>query len=137
MKKIGILGVVLLGTALTACALTPQQKAVYAQDKAQKRLNFQVELAKQCDPVAAQLMAELPKTSQLNAQDRASFDKQYQSHVNNPTFQACYKMAFQTYEEKQQLNLQELEWNTNEGYFNNQPFNCEFDRPEGPFWGAC
>jgi rare lipoprotein A (peptidoglycan hydrolase) len=137
MKKLGLFGIALFTTVLTACALTPQQQAELAQEKAQKRLNFQVELAKQCDPVAAQLMAELPKISQLDAQARASFDQQYQARVNNATFQSCYKLAFQSYQEKQQLNLDQLEWDTNYGYFNNQPFNCEFNRPEGPFWGAC
>lgn len=143
-KKLGIFGAVLFGTVLTACALTPQQKAEYAQEKAQKRLNFQVALAKQCDPVAANLMAELPKISQLSAQDRASFDKQYQARVNNPTFQACYKLAFQSFQETQQINqenqqfnLEQMEWNTNDGFFNNQPFNCEFAPAEGPYWGAC
>lgn len=119
-----------LCAVLTSCAVTPQEKA-------QERLNFQVSLARQCDPIAADLMAKLPKISTLDKQQRASFDKEYQERVNNPTFQSCYNMAFKSYSEQQQLNLQQMEWDSEAGYFNNQPFNCEFYPPEGPYWGAC
>lgn len=137
MKKINLFGLAVACSVLTACATTPQEKAERAQERAQKRLNFQVSLARQCDPVAANLMAQLPQISTLDAQQRAAFDKQYQARVNNPTFQSCYNMAFKAYSEQQQLNLQEMQWNMDEGFFNNAPFNCEFSPPEGPYWGAC
>ncbi|MCX3072506.1 hypothetical protein [Providencia stuartii] len=119
-----------LCAVLTSCAVTPQEKA-------QERLNFQVSLARECDPIAADLMAELPKISTLDKQQRASFDKEYQERVNNPTFQSCYNMAFKSYSEQQQLNLQQMEWDSEAGFFNNPPFNCEFYPPEGSYWGAC
>ncbi len=130
MKKINLCGIAVISTILAACAITPQEKA-------QERLDFQVNLAQQCDPIAAELMAKLPKISTLDKQQRAAFDKEYQERVNNPTFQSCYNMAFKSYSEQQQLNLQQMEWNSEAGFFNNQPFNCEFYPPEGPYWGAC
>ena len=117
--------------------MTPEQKAQHAQEKAKKRLAFQVKMAQQCDPVAAKLMSQLPTISQLPPAQRTKFDQEYQARVNNPTFQSCYNMAFKAYNEQQQLNLEELEWDTGAGWFNNSPFNCEFARPEGPFWGVC
>lgn len=137
MKKLNLIFLASISTVLVACATTPQQKEARAEEKAHKRLELQVSIAKQCDPVAAQLMSELPNKSQLNPQQRAAFDKQYEARVNNPTFQSCYNMAFKAYNEQQQLNLEQLEWDTNGGWFNNSPFNCEFPRPEGPFWGGC
>ena len=121
----------------TSCAMSPQQKAERAQKKAQKRLELQVSMAQQCDPVAAKLMQQLPNISQLSADQRSKFDQQYQARVNNPTFQSCYNMAFKAYNEQKQLEMQNMEWESNAGWFNNAPYNCEFTQPGGPFWGAC
>lgn len=121
-----ILPIIIISTFITACTLTPQEQA-------QKKLSFQISLARQCDSVAAKLMAQLPKINTLNEQQRASFDKEYQERVNNPSFQSCYKKAFKSYE----IELQQIKWDTNAGFFNNKPFNCEFNPPTGPYWGAC
>lgn len=137
MNKLSVFGLIFSCTVLTACAITPQEKAAHAKEKAERRLALQVKMAEQCDPIAARLMQELPTASQMTPANRAKFNQQYQARVNNPTFKACYNMAFQSYNEQQQLNLEQLEWDTNAGWFNNAPFNCEFAQPEGPFWGAC
>ena len=137
MKRINLFCLTATCVFLAACAMTPEQKAERAQEKAKKRLALQVQMAQQCDPVAAKLMSQLPTISQLPPAQRTQFDQQYEARVNNPTFQSCYNMAFKAYNEQQQLNLAELEWDTDAGWFNNSPFNCEFPRPEGPFWRAC
>ena len=103
--------------------------------KSEKRLALQVQMAQQCDPVAAKLMSQLPTISQLPPAQRTQFDQQYEARVNNPTFQSCYNMAFKAYNEQQQLNLAELEWDTDAGWFYNSPFNCEFPRPEDTLAG--
>ena len=137
MNKLSVFGLVISCTVLTACATTPQQKTAHAQEKAERRLALQVKMAEQCDPVAAQLMQELPKVSQMTAANKVKFNQQYQARVNNPTFKACYNLAFENYNQQQQLEMQQMEWDTNAGWFNNEPFNCEFAQPMGPFWGAC
>ena len=137
MNKFSILSIVLSCMVLTACATTPQEKAAHAQEKAERRLALQVKMAQQCDPVAARLMQELPTVGQMSTADKTKFNQQYQARVNNPTFKACYNLAFENYNQQQQLEMQQMEWDTNAGWFNNEPFNCEFSQPMGPFWGAC
>ena len=71
-------------------------------------MKLQVSLAEQCDP-AAKLMAQLPTTGNMTAAQKAAFDKSYEAKVNSPVFQSCYKMAWQTYQEQNQLNLERQE----------------------------
>lgn len=137
MNKLSVFGLVFACTVFTACATTPQQKAVHEQEKAERRLALQVKIAQQCDPIAAQMMQELPKVAQMSASNKAKFNQQYQVRVNNPTFKACYNMAFQKYQQQQMQDINELQWDINAGWFNNAPFNCETTRPEGMFWGVC
>ena len=137
MNKLSAFGLVFSCTVLAACATTPQQKTAHAQEKAERRLALQVQMAKQCDPVAAAMMQELPKVAQMSAANKSAFNQKYQARVNNPTFKSCYNMAFEKYQQQQMQDINELQWNINAGWFNNEPFNCESMQPEGMFWGVC
>ncbi|MEG9475933.1 hypothetical protein QMO40_06185 [Mannheimia bovis] len=109
--KIAKLGLTLsLSFILTACALTPEQQAERRAKQVRAEQDLQVQLAKQCDVEAAELMHQQfnPPLSQTEKEE-AAFKKRYAEKVNDPMFQACYKMAWQNY--KSQLELEEMRWN--------------------------
>lgn len=120
-------------TLLSACSLTPAEKAEQAKENAEKLFNTQVSLAQQCDPQTALLMQQLPTINNLSAGDQAAFKKKYNAKINNSTFQACYRMAWQSYKEQNQLEIARMQewndqnelnwqWDWDNGYFVNQPF---------------
>lgn len=79
---------------LTACALTPEQRA--AQQAAEWRVQQQlaVSLAAQCDPAAARLMqAQMQADSAQNAAEAEA----YRQTVGNPVFQRCYQLAWENH----------------------------------------
>lgn len=92
---------------LTACALTPEQSAEREARRVREAQALQVALAKQCDAETAELMYEQfnPPVSQT-AKEEAAFKKRYIQKVNDPMFQACYKMATENY--KAQVELEEM-----------------------------
>ncbi|AWW34480.1 hypothetical protein CT138_06275 [Mannheimia varigena] len=109
--KIEKLGLTLsLSFILTACALTPGQQAERRAKQVRAEQDLQVQLAKQCDVEAAELMHQQfnPPLSQTKKEE-AVFKKRYAEKVNDPMFQACYKMAWQNY--KSQLEIEEIRWN--------------------------
>ncbi|TLU75995.1 hypothetical protein [Mannheimia varigena] len=109
--KIAKLGLTLsLSFILTACALTPEQQAERRAKQVRAEQDLQVQLAKQCDIEAAELMHQQfnPPLSQTKKEE-AVFKKRYAEKVNDPMFQACYKMAWQNY--KSQLEIEEIRWN--------------------------
>ncbi|AHG75299.1 hypothetical protein X808_7760 [Mannheimia varigena USDA-ARS-USMARC-1296] len=109
--KIAKLGLTLsLSFILTACALTPEQQAERRAKQVRAEQDLQVQLAKQCDIEAAELMHQQfnPPLSQTKKEE-AVFKKRYAEKVSDPMFQACYKMAWQNY--KSQLEIEEIRWN--------------------------
>ncbi|AHG79908.1 hypothetical protein X875_12900 [Mannheimia varigena USDA-ARS-USMARC-1388] len=109
--KIAKLGLFLsLSFILTACTLTPGQQAERRAKQVRAEQDLQVQLAKQCDVEAAELMHQQfnPPLSQTKKEE-AVFKKRYAEKVNDPMFQACYKMAWQNY--KSQLEIEEIRWN--------------------------
>lgn len=95
---------------LTACALTPQQQAERRAKQLRAEQELQVQLAKQCDVQTAELIFQQfnPPLSQT-AKEEAEFKKRYAEKVNDPMFQACYKLAWENY--KSQVELEEMRWN--------------------------
>lgn len=129
MKVLKISSLVAAIALLSACAQTPAEKAAEAKEHAQQLLQTQISLASQCDPQAAALMEELPTANSLSPAEKAIFEKEYVAKINNPTFQACYNMAWKSYREENQLKVaqmqewneaQELDWDN--GMFFNGPF---------------
>ncbi|HGO5814899.1 TPA: hypothetical protein ACK3JR_000751 [Mannheimia haemolytica] len=99
-----------LTVLLTACALTPQQQAERRAKQLRAEQELKVQLAKQCDVQTAELIFQQfnPPLSQT-AKEEAEFKKRYAEKVNDPMFQACYKLAWENY--KSQVELEEMRWN--------------------------
>lgn len=95
---------------LTACTLTPEQQAERRAKQLRAEQELQVQLAKQCDVQTAELIFQQfnPPLSQT-AKEEAEFKKRYAEKVNDPMFQACYKLAWENY--KSQVELEEMRWN--------------------------
>lgn len=101
MNKIILLIVAL---AVSGCALTPEQQAKRDAERKAYEQNLQVALASQCDKETAQLMRQKFDEIQLPSdKERQEFRLKYIDKVNDPMFQACYKMAWQSYVSQQQL----------------------------------
>lgn len=109
----------ILGTvfSLTACAFTPEQKAAQEAKRVRYEQALQVKLAAQCDSETAELLNQQfnPPLSQTDEQKQA-FEKRYTEKVNNPMFQACYKMALENYKAQE-----ELEYMRHRYYFDDFP----------------
>lgn len=103
---------------ITGCALTPEQQAQQEARRVKAAQDLQVTLAKQCDAETANLMYEQfnPPLSQT-AKEEAVFKKRYMQKVNDPMFQACYKMALENY--KAQTALEEMRYRY---YYDDRPF---------------
>lgn len=99
-----------LSFILTACIFTPEQQAERRAKQIRAEQDLQVQLAKKCDAETAELLYQQfnPPLSQTEKEE-AAFKKRYAKAVNDPMFQACYKMAWQNY--KSQLELEEIRWN--------------------------
>lgn len=89
---------------LSACSLTPEQQAVRAAKQLRAEQALQVKLARQCDIEAAELLQQQfnPPLSQTTVEKQA-FEKRYAEKINNPMFQACYKMAVENYKAQEEL----------------------------------
>ncbi|WP_373819486.1 hypothetical protein [Glaesserella sp.] len=92
------------GILLTACALTPEQKAEREAKRIRAEQELQVQLAKQCDPETAELIHEQynPPLSRTAAEEQR-FNQRYAEKVNNPVFQACYHLAWQNHKAQEEL----------------------------------
>lgn len=89
---------------LAACAITPEQKAQLIQEQKRQAQNLQIYLATQCDLETAELMREqFEQKNHLSQEDRQNFRLRYIEKINDPLFQACYKMAGQNYMTQQRL----------------------------------
>ncbi len=137
-KKINIALVFTL-IFLTACALTPEQKMAREKAKAEERMRIQLALARQCDPKTADLMAKLPQSWELSAEEKRVFDEEYNEKINNPIFQSCYKMAWQAY--INQANIELLEQRNMQmqmdNWFWNRPLRCRGWSNGQPYWFPC
>ncbi|ELV07601.1 Hypothetical protein F387_01405 [Wohlfahrtiimonas chitiniclastica SH04] len=125
MKILKFSSLLIAGAILSACATTPAEKA--AQQK--QLLDTQVSLAQQCNPKTAELMAQLPAAQNLPEAEKTAFEKAYVKQVNNPVFQACYKMAWTSYKEQNQLEIARMQawdaenaWDWDNGFFYNDPW---------------
>ena len=99
MKFLQTAAIVAAAAALAACAATPEQQAARAEAQKRREQNLQVALAAQCDRETADLMRRQFDRSNHGtptAADKA-FRLKYIDKVNDPMFQACYKMAWQNY----------------------------------------
>lgn len=101
IKKLFVITTVL---SLTACALTPEEKAEREAQRIRAEQQLQVNLAKQCDVETAELMNQKfnPPISQTD-EEKKVFEEKYAEKVNNEMFQACYKMALQNYKTQEEL----------------------------------
>lgn len=98
------LGLVVVSLLLSACALTPEQKAERAAAQKRHEQQLQVSLAAQCDLQTAALMQQnFSQPEFANEKARQNFRIRYVEKVNDPMFQACYKMAWQNYISQQRL----------------------------------
>ncbi|MDH2997386.1 hypothetical protein A1D22_00175 [Pasteurellaceae bacterium LFhippo2] len=98
--------------SLTACALTPEQKAQREAKRVRAEQALQVKLAKQCDAETADLLHQQfnPPLTARSEQAQKEFDKNYEEKVNNPVFQACYKMALQNYQAQEELQMMRMHY---------------------------
>lgn len=101
LSNLLILGAVF---SLTACAFTPEQKAAQEAKRVRYEQALQVKLAAQCDSETAELLNQQfnPPLSQT-AEEKQAFEKRYTEKINNPMFQACYKMALENYKAQEEL----------------------------------
>ncbi|QLB19216.1 hypothetical protein [Mannheimia granulomatis] len=108
MFKLGL--ILSLSLMLTACALTPEQQAERRAKQVRAEQDLQVKLAQQCDAETAELMHQQfnPPLSQTEKEEKI-FKKRYSEKVNDPIFQACYKIAWQNYIAQEEL--EQMRWN--------------------------
>lgn len=118
--KCSHLTTILVSLALTGCALTPAQKAQREAEKIKAQQLLSIELAKQCDAETASLMEQKlnPPVSQT-AEEKEKLDKAYAEKIQNPIFQACHKIAWDSY--KAQSEVEEMQ---------------QYYRFERPYWGS-
>ena len=118
--KYSHLTTILVSLALTGCALTPAQKAQREAEKIKAQQLLSIELAKQCDTETASLIEQKlnPPISQT-AEEKKKLDKSYAEKIQNPIFQACHKMAWDSY--KAQAEVEEMQ---------------QYYRFERPYWGS-
>lgn len=105
--------VLLCSLGLTACSLTPEQQAAKEAKRIRAEQALQLRLARQCDAEAADLMAAQFNPPLNQSKDaRQQFEERYAEKVNNPVFQACYKLALENYKAQEELSFlrERYEW---------------------------
>lgn len=97
---------------LTACSLTPEQQAAREAKRVRAEQALQVELAKQCDPEAAELMYQQfnPPLTARPKSVQQDFEKRYVEKVNNPVFQACYNLALKNYQAQEEIRRMQYDY---------------------------
>ena len=89
---------------LSACALTPEEQAKRVAEQKKYEQNLQVSLAAQCDKETAELMREqFEQREYASEKAKQDFRLRYVEKINEPMFQACYKMAWQNHLSQQRL----------------------------------
>lgn len=90
--------IVAMSVLLAACALTPEQQAKQQAAQIAYQQNLQIMLANQCDKETADLIAQKFRQPEIaDEQARQDFRVKYIEKINDPMFQACYKMAWQNH----------------------------------------
>ncbi|MFC0322502.1 hypothetical protein ACFFHT_02820 [Gallibacterium melopsittaci] len=108
MKK--ALPLIISITLLAGCALSPEEQRAMEEAKIRQQQALQVSLAKQCDAETAALMQRhFDQDIGLTAKQQKAFEEEYTKKVNDPMFQACYKLALQNYMAEKQIRQMELE----------------------------
>ncbi len=104
MKLLKTTLILSLGCLLASCAITPEQKAEREAKRVRAEQALQVQLAKQCDAETAELMHEqFNPPLHRTAKAQADFEKRYSEKVNNPVFQACYKLALENRKAQEEI----------------------------------
>ena len=113
---------------LSACALPPEQRAERAAAQSRARQNLQVALAAQCDPDTAAIMRrQFDGQTGADAKEKQAFRLAYIDKVNDKMFQACYRMAWQSYTAQQRLeDLRRYSYYYDDWWYG--------PRPWGPWW---
>ncbi|MDO4227905.1 hypothetical protein [Neisseria sp.] len=112
---------------LAACAVTPEQRAAREAAQKKREQDLQVALAAQCDKETAQLMRQqFELSANPDAPVQKSFRLRYVDKVSDPMFQACYKMAWQNYLARQELERMRYYDDWDDFYY---PFRGPFRRP--------
>lgn len=111
MKLVRTISMVMATLVLTACAMTPEQKAEREAKRVRAEQALQVKLAKQCDLETAELIDEQfnPPLSRTEKEQQV-FEKRYTEKVNNPVFQACYKLALENYKAQEELQYMRMHY---------------------------
>lgn len=103
MKKLAVLGLAFL---FSACAITPEQQAKRAEMQRREAQNLQIFLAEQCNPATASLMRQyFAQGVNLEEASQRDFKLRYVEQVNDPMFQACYRLAWQNYVAQEQIQM--------------------------------
>ncbi|MBF0802960.1 MULTISPECIES: hypothetical protein [unclassified Neisseria] len=104
MNKMRIFIALSAALLAAACAFTPEQRAAREAAQKKREQDLQVALAAQCDKETAQLMRQqFEWSANPDAPVKKSFRLNYVDKVSDPMFQACYKMAWQNYLARQEL----------------------------------
>lgn len=102
MKTVWISGLAML--ILGACALSPEQQAEREAAQRREAQNLQIFLAEQCNPNTAQLMRQyFTHHVDINDEQQRAFKLKYVEQLNDPTFQACYRLAWQNHIAQEQI----------------------------------
>lgn len=93
--KIMVLGVCVM---LTACAMSPEQRARYEAQKAWERRELEIRLSAQCNPEVAEIMraSDLAKMDGNRAEEK-KLALRYRKAVSDPLFRNCMQMAWQNH----------------------------------------
>ncbi|MDO5059797.1 MAG: hypothetical protein Q4D82_07620 [Neisseria sp.] len=104
---------------LSACALTPEQQAAREAAARAEHQRLQVALAAQCSPEAAALMRrQFDGDTGADEQSRQAFRLAYAEKIGEPMFQACYRMAWQSYTAQQRADyLEYLRWRDDDWWY--------------------
>lgn len=104
-------------SVLASCALSPEEQRAREEAKVRQQQALQVSLAKQCDEETAYLMKRhFDQDIGLTEKQQKEFKAEYTKKVNDPMFQACYKLALQNYMAEQQIRQMEIERQFYEDY---------------------
>ena len=102
---------------LTACALTPEQRAAREAEAKRREQLLQIRLAEQCDADTAKLMRQQFFGTPANEAARREERLQYLDKINNPMFQSCYRMAWQNHLAQQELRYMQSYYHWREPYY--------------------
>lgn len=119
---------IIAAAALSACALTPEQQAEREAARIRARQNLQVALAAQCDPdTAAMMRRQFDGQTGAGVKEKQNFRLAYIDKVEDKMFQACYRMAWQTYTAESCLeDLRRRSYYYDDWWYG--------PRPWGPWW---